>query len=106
MAIITPILLDKSAYGAYFLFGGLAILNTIVFAAYMPETRGRSLEDIQDSFQGPLLRLKSLSHYTRPLVSGLRKRDGQAAAWTGQGLELSYHGSASRTFPLNTRVPS
>jgi MFS family permease len=58
VAILTPILLDKSAYGAYFLFGFLALGTVMVLAAYMPETRGRSLEDIQQAFhhQGPQLR--------------------------------------------------
>ncbi|KAK7998971.1 general substrate transporter [Apiospora marii] len=50
VAMITPILLDKSAYGAYFLFGGLALGTVLVLAAYMPETRGRSLESIQEAF--------------------------------------------------------
>ncbi|KAH8901748.1 general substrate transporter [Thozetella sp. PMI_491] len=53
VSILTPILLDKSAYGAYFLFGGLAMGTVIVLAAYMPETRGRSLEDIADAFEHP-----------------------------------------------------
>jgi hypothetical protein len=58
VAMLTPILLDKSAYGAYFLFGGLALGTVMVLGAYMPETRGRSLEDIQNAFhhQGPQLR--------------------------------------------------
>ena len=51
VAIITPILLSKSAYGAYFLFGFLALGTVSVLAACMPETRGRSLEDIQMAFQ-------------------------------------------------------
>lgn len=57
VATITPVLLDKSAYGAYFLFGGLALGTVVVLGAYMPETRGRSLEDIQNGFhhQGPQL---------------------------------------------------
>lgn len=51
--MIAPILLDKSAYGAYFLFGGLALFTVVVLAIYMPETKGRSLEDIQKAFQQP-----------------------------------------------------
>ncbi|KAH8595673.1 general substrate transporter [Bisporella sp. PMI_857] len=53
VAILTPILLDKSAFGAYFLFGGLALGTTAVLAEYMPETRGRSLENIQEAFSRP-----------------------------------------------------
>ncbi len=53
VALITPILLGASAYGAYFLFGALALVSVVVFTIYMPETRGRSLEDIQGDFQRP-----------------------------------------------------
>lgn len=55
VAMLTPILLDKSAFGAYFLFGGLAVFTVIVLGACMPETRGRSLEDIQQAFHQPAL---------------------------------------------------
>ena len=51
VAMIAPILLDKSAFGAYFLFGALALGTVIVLALYMPETRGRSLENIQEAFK-------------------------------------------------------
>ncbi|KAH6652271.1 general substrate transporter [Truncatella angustata] len=63
VAILTPILLDKSAFGAYFLFGGLALGTVAVLAAYMPETRGRTLEEIQHAFHQP--GLKSLTRIVR-----------------------------------------
>ena len=53
VAFTTPIFLARSSYGAYFLFGGLALSTLIVLALYMPETRGISLEAIQDSFLNP-----------------------------------------------------
>lgn len=56
-AIWTPILLEKSAFGAYFLFGGLALGAVTVLSAYMPEFRGCSLEDIQRAFHRPTPRL-------------------------------------------------
>ncbi|KAK7749122.1 hypothetical protein SLS62_008409 [Diatrype stigma] len=40
-----------SAFGAYFLFGGLALFTAGIVAAYMLEMRGRSLEDIRQAFQ-------------------------------------------------------
>jgi MFS family permease len=55
VALITPILLSKSAYGAYFIFGGLALGTVGLLALYMPETRGQSLESIQDAFQRPVM---------------------------------------------------
>ncbi|KAF6822416.1 MFS sugar transporter [Colletotrichum plurivorum] len=55
VALVTPILLGASAYGAYYLFGGLTIFTSIVLALFMPETRGRSLENIQSEFRRPVL---------------------------------------------------
>jgi len=61
VAILTPILLEQSAYGAYFLFGGLALGTVAVLFVYMPETRGRSLESIQEAFYRPTMSLKTIS---------------------------------------------
>ncbi|KAJ0290928.1 hypothetical protein COL940_000813 [Colletotrichum noveboracense] len=85
VAMITPILLDKSAFGAYFLFAGLAFGTTAVLAAYMPETRGRSLESIQEAFHRPPL--KGLDHY----MGRLKPRHRRAVRGedpTGSGVEL------------------
>ena len=54
VAMATPIFLAKSSYGAYFLFGGLSLFTVIVLAIYMPETQGRSLESIQETFSRPV----------------------------------------------------
>jgi len=53
VAIITPVLLAKSSYGAYFLFGGICLISVLVLMFSMPETRGLSLEDIQQAFLVP-----------------------------------------------------
>lgn len=50
IAFTTPILLSKSSYGVYFLFGGCTLFTSVVCMFAMPETRGRSLEEIQESF--------------------------------------------------------
>jgi len=50
VAFATPIFLARSAYGAYFLFGAIALLTLVVLVTCMRETRGLSLEDIQVSF--------------------------------------------------------
>jgi hypothetical protein len=84
--MVTPILLSKSAYGAYFLFGGLALSTVAVLAAYMPETRGMSLEDIQDAFQRPPI-LKIITSHLRKLTGRFSPR-GQNAA-SSESLELS-----------------
>ena len=55
----------------------------------MPETRGRSLENIQEAFQHPAA--SSVSRYLRRLVPGLRRRAAASAAAappTGVEVEL------------------
>jgi len=68
VAMVTPVLLSESAYGAYFLFGFLALGTVAVLAAYMPETRGMSLESIQDAFQRPPI-LNILASHLRKFTS-------------------------------------
>ncbi|KAJ6096922.1 Major facilitator superfamily domain general substrate transporter [Penicillium sp. IBT 16267x] len=51
VALVTPILLSKSSYGAYFLFGGCAIVTAVIAALFMHETKGKSLEEIEATFK-------------------------------------------------------
>ncbi|KAJ0347170.1 hypothetical protein COL26b_001928 [Colletotrichum chrysophilum] len=92
VAMITPILLDKSAFGAYFLFAGLAFGTTAVLAAYMPETRGRSLESIQDAFHRPPF--KGLDHYLGRLKPRHRRAVREEDP-TGSGVELGPSGRSA-----------
>ncbi|RYP48868.1 hypothetical protein DL769_011153 [Monosporascus sp. CRB-8-3] len=50
VALIVPIMLAKTVYGAYFLFGGCLAMTAAVCWLFMPETRGRSLDEIEESF--------------------------------------------------------
>ena len=66
VALTTPILLAKSSYGAYFLFGGCSLFTAIVCFVFVPETKGRSLEEIEEAFRRktkvlPALSARSLS---------------------------------------------
>ncbi|KUJ18944.1 general substrate transporter [Mollisia scopiformis] len=51
IAFTTPIFLARSSFGVYFLFGSTALLTVVVCIFWMPETRGRTLEDIDASFR-------------------------------------------------------
>lgn len=51
VALVTPVLLSKSNFGAYFLFGGCSIIGAAVAAIYMIETKGRSFNEIEEAFQ-------------------------------------------------------
>ncbi|KAI1373287.1 putative MFS sugar transporter [Hypoxylon crocopeplum] len=87
VAILTPILLEASAFGAYFLFGSLALGTVAVLAVYMPETRGRSLESIQEAFHRPTA-LSSLANIVRPLGFGTRRRAHQIPREPAAGEEV------------------
>lgn len=50
VALITPVLLARSSCAAYFLFGGCTALTIVVCGFYMPETKGRSLEEVERCF--------------------------------------------------------
>jgi hypothetical protein len=66
---MTPIFLARSSYGAYFLFGGLTILTVIVLFIFMQETRGLSLESIQEGFQASSTSQRRLVRIRR-LING------------------------------------
>lgn len=51
IAFTTPIFLAHSTFGVYFLFGSASLLTVVVCVFWMPETRGRTLEDIDASFR-------------------------------------------------------
>ncbi|KAL8825940.1 MAG: hypothetical protein Q9191_004106 [Dirinaria sp. TL-2023a] len=51
VALTTPIMLANSTYGAYFLFGGCTLITAIVCFFFMPETKGKSLDEIEEAFR-------------------------------------------------------
>ncbi|GJC78939.1 high-affinity glucose transporter [Colletotrichum liriopes] len=69
VALITPVLLSKSTFGAYFLFAGCSLVCTGVVAVIMVETRGHSLEAIEKRYLE-----KQASTTGRWKMEGLRPR--------------------------------
>ncbi|KAF9886651.1 hypothetical protein FE257_011291 [Aspergillus nanangensis] len=55
VALTTPILLSKSSFGAYFLFAGCTLITSLVCAVFMPETKGKSLDEIEEAFKSKSL---------------------------------------------------
>ena len=47
-----------TAQGAYFLYSGIAVSGFLVFFFFLPETRGRSLEEIETIFDHPLCHMR------------------------------------------------
>ncbi|KAJ5364869.1 uncharacterized protein N7496_010582 [Penicillium cataractarum] len=69
VALTTPILLSKSSFGAYFLFGGCSLLTSFVGALFMHETKGRSLGEIEEAFKHKATGGKNiLSALRRPMM--------------------------------------
>lgn len=50
VALITPVMLANTVYGAYFLFGACLAFTAAVCWLFMPETRGKSLDEIEGAF--------------------------------------------------------
>jgi hypothetical protein len=50
IAKATPIMLLNITYGTYFLFGSFAVVMGVFVYFFLPETRGRSLEQMDEVF--------------------------------------------------------
>lgn len=73
VALITPVLISKTTYGAYYLFAFSSLFTTIIVALRMFETRGHSLEEIEQRYT------QSRSISTGVSIPMLRIRRVQAA---------------------------
>jgi hypothetical protein len=51
VAFTTPVFLQHSSSGIYFMFGAASLLTVVVCATEMPETKGKTLEDIDRAFE-------------------------------------------------------
>ncbi|KAL8778006.1 MAG: hypothetical protein Q9213_007604 [Squamulea squamosa] len=80
VALITPIFLDYSSFGAYYLFGVSIVLTGLVCLVYMPESRGKSLQTIHQEFDESL--------HTK-LIGALRRRRNK---WTRKGVMVEEKG--------------
>ncbi|KAF2447908.1 MFS general substrate transporter [Karstenula rhodostoma CBS 690.94] len=65
VALTTPVLLDRSSFGAYFLFGGCTLITAIVCMMWMPETQGKTPEEIEAAFARKAPGKKSLFRLMR-----------------------------------------
>jgi MFS family permease len=79
VAISTPILLAQSRFGAYFVFTGFCMLTVIVLAIFMPETKGKSLEDIQEIFHQPITHHSRMKSYFRSWIAQGRPQSSSFA---------------------------
>ncbi|KAI8140597.1 general substrate transporter [Fennellomyces sp. T-0311] len=59
IAKVTPLMITNLTYGTYFFFGSTVFAMTVFTWLFIPETRGRSLEDMEPIFTGPVIVLKN-----------------------------------------------
>lgn len=48
IAKVTPIMMNDITYGTYFFFGAMSVVMGTFAYVFLPETRGRSLEEIDE----------------------------------------------------------
>ncbi|KAK0636436.1 general substrate transporter [Bombardia bombarda] len=93
-AFITPIFLARSSSGPYFLFAALSAFTLGILWMYMPETRGRSLEAIQEVFHPP-----AQDFFAKLLAKrSLRRRAGKSGP--AQSHEPVLHGQGTTSIEL------
>ncbi|GAM87194.1 hypothetical protein ANO11243_052160 [Dothideomycetidae sp. 11243] len=80
VAILTPILLAANAYAAYFMFATVCAISVIGLWAYMPETRGKSLEAIEEAFATPLAGTSRIARVLGRRFGGLSRRNNQGTS--------------------------
>lgn len=67
-----------SKHGVFWLYGTISLLGTIFFYIYLPETKGRSLQEIEDYFSGRTKTLKPpkiINNNNKPPILKLQKGD-------------------------------
>jgi hypothetical protein len=55
-----------SNHGSFWIYGSISLLGTFFFYMYLPETKGRSLQEIEDYFSGRTNSLKIQQPKTLP----------------------------------------
>ena len=55
------------ASNTFFLYGGICVVGTLLTALFVPETRGKSIDEIQKFFTKPLARADETQAESTPL---------------------------------------
>lgn len=92
VAILTPVLLANSRFAAYFVFGGFCLTTMLVLWSYMPETRGQSLEAIEEAFRQPLSASGRIANLLRHFT-GTARASSQSSSSATSSAETSSHTS-------------
>ncbi len=100
IAFTTPLFLSRSSSGPYFLFGAFSLLTTFVCLAFQPESRGISLEGLDDVFAN-----SPWEKMVKNLKSGVKARRRLADEIIGEGNNLDVSGGRDVDIELGEIVP-
>ncbi|KAI8093263.1 general substrate transporter [Halteromyces radiatus] len=70
---ICPVMLASITWGTYIFFGCCCFVMTVSIFLFFPETKGRSLEEMDQVFGGGILAFRDLRADTTPVVSDREK---------------------------------
>ncbi|KDN39177.1 hypothetical protein RSAG8_08948, partial [Rhizoctonia solani AG-8 WAC10335] len=62
VALTTPLFLSRSSSGPYFMFGACLLLTSVVCMIWMPETLGKSLQEVDEVWEIRMKRSKEIIH--------------------------------------------
>lgn len=74
VALTTPIFLSRSVWGPYFMFGMCLLLTAVVCMIWMPETLGKSLQEIDGVWEMRMKRSQEILHNLVTMGVGKRRR--------------------------------
>ncbi|KAI8139122.1 major facilitator superfamily domain-containing protein, partial [Fennellomyces sp. T-0311] len=73
ITLVTPILFETIRWGTYVLFASFCVIMALVIHKFFPETRGRSLEEVNLIFSGALVDEEAGAHHPETAAEALSK---------------------------------
>ncbi|KAF8755874.1 General substrate transporter [Rhizoctonia solani] len=75
VALTTPLFLSRSSSGPYFMFGACLLLTSVVCMIWMPETLGKSLEEVDEVWEARMKKSKEIIHSLATFGVGRERRN-------------------------------
>ncbi|CAE6538207.1 unnamed protein product [Rhizoctonia solani] len=75
VALTTPLFLSRSSSGPYFMFGACLLLTSVVCMVWMPETLGKSLQEVDEVWEARMKKSKEIIHSLVTFGVGRQRRN-------------------------------
>ncbi|CAE6377947.1 unnamed protein product [Rhizoctonia solani] len=75
VALTTPLFLSRSSSGPYFMFGACLLLTSVVCMIWMPETLGKSLQEVDEVWDIRMKKSKEIIHSLVTFGVGRERRN-------------------------------